>query len=85
MAGNKAVFERAHLGCFTAAAIHCIGTARVEPTAGRRVCWTWQFTRQKRLFFKAYGRIRLGYGVDEKARVRMQRRGVNLGRGADLA
>lgn len=85
VAGDKAVANRSHGGRFIAAAFRCIGTPRMKPAAGRRVYRTWQFARKKRLFLKARGGISLGYGIDEKARIRVQRRGVNLIRGPDLA
>mgnify|MGYP006978490189 CR=1 FL=1 len=83
--GDEAFTYGTQLRNFAAAALRCIGAARMKAAAGRGGDGAWQFTGQKRLLLKACIRVSFGNGVDEKARVRMQRRGIHICRAPDLA
>lgn len=85
MTGDKAAFHGAQLRLFRAAALACIGAARVEAAAGGRVNGAWKLACEEHMALGARAGVCLGYGVYEKARIGVDRLGIDFVCVADFA
>lgn len=78
MTSDKAAFHGAQLRLFRTAALACVGATRVKAAAGGRVNGAWKLACEEHMTLGAGAGVSLGYGVYEKARVGVDRLGVDF-------